>query len=309
MPTSDLSSPRLYAIADLHLSYPLNTAELEKIAPHPHDSLILAGDIGEKPEQLHLALRVCTERFKNVYWVPGNHDLYSIPSNADTPEAQPKRGVAKYEQGCEIARQWGVATPEDEWPLWSPGEGKKPVLLALMFTLYDYTFAPDGHDTPEKALAWAREVGTEATDELLLHPEPYPTRAAWGKARLAYTKDRLRKAREQHPDVDLVMVNHWPLRRDVIYIPLAPRFEIWCGSRETEGWPEEFGAKVVVTGHLHVRRTDWIGDVRYEECSLGYPRQWEDARGAGKGVGELMREIWPGDESWKGKGTKWRRYG
>ena len=38
-------------------------------------------------------------------------------------------------------------------------------------------------------------------------------------------------------------------------------------------------AAVAVSGHLHVRRTDWRDDTRFEEVSLGYPRQWDPARG------------------------------
>ncbi len=33
--------------------------------------------------------------------------------------------------------------------------------------------------------------------------------------------------------------------------------------------PQRCGARVVVSGHLHTRRTDWIDGVRFEEVSLG----------------------------------------
>jgi hypothetical protein len=35
----------------------------------------------------------------------------------------------------------------------------------------------------------------------------------------------------------------------------------------------------VVTGHLHTRRTDIVDGTRFEEVSLGYPRQWDHSRG------------------------------
>ena len=50
------------------------------------------------------------------------------------------------------------------------------------------------------------------------------------------------------------------------------------------------GAKVVVAGHLHVRTTDWIDGVRFEEVSLGYPRHWRRQRG----IDGYLREILPG---------------
>ena len=50
----------------------------------------------------------------------------------------------------------------------------------------------------------------------------------------------------------------------------------------------------MVSGHLHVRRTDWIGDTRWEEVSLGYPRQWTKIREQELDVAELLREVLPG---------------
>jgi hypothetical protein len=64
-----------------------------------------------------------------------------------------------------------------------------------------------------------------------------------------------------------------------------------------------------VSGHLHVRRTDWKDSVRFEEVSLGYPKQWQDAKNAGNDVNTMMREILPGPETpeaGKEPPTDWR---
>jgi len=106
-------------------------------------------------------------------------------------------------------------------------------------------------------------------------------------------------------------VNHWPLKEQLVHLFLVPRFSIWCGTKMTEDWPESFEASVVVTGHLHVRRTDWIKGVRHEEVSLGYPRQWKDCRERGMDVNDMLREIMPGPERPNDGNapTLWRRYG
>ena len=64
----------------------------------------------------------------------------------------------------------------------------------------------------------------------------------------------------------------------------------WCGTRRTTDWHLRFNAKVVVSGHLHIRSTKYRDGVRFEEVSLGYPRQWRN-KAAANGV---VREIWPG---------------
>jgi hypothetical protein len=59
----------------------------------------------------------------------------------------------------------------------------------------------------------------------------------------------------------------------------------------TEDWGRRFRARVAVSGHLHMRTTLCRDGVRYEEVSLGYPRDWDDARG----INWYLREILPAD--------------
>lgn len=290
---------RLWAIGDLHLSYKDNREALEKLLPHPHDDLILCGDVGESAEHCRLAFAKAQECFRRVFWVPGNHELYTLPSTG-------ARGEAKYRECVEVARQLGVVTPEDEYTLWE-GEGG-PCLMAPIFTLYDYSFRP-AHVKLEDALEWARDTDIEATDEHLLHPDPYPSRIAWCHARVASTEKRLADAVAAHPGVSLVIVGHWPLREGLVMLPSVPRFSLWCGTTKTHDWHRRFHAKVVVSGHLHIRRTDWVDGTRFEEVSLGYPRQWRDCRERGLDINDMLRDILPGPSFTEQHTTIWRRYG
>jgi hypothetical protein len=72
-------------------------------------------------------------------------------------------------------------------------------------------------------------------------------------------------------------------------LPRIPRFTIWCGTTRTADWHTRYAAEVVVSGHLHMRSTRWRNGVRFEEVSLGYPAQWQQARGAGA----YLRQILP----------------
>jgi hypothetical protein len=75
-------------------------------------------------------------------------------------------------------------------------------------------------------------------------------------------------------DIPTVLINHFPLREDLSHLPRIPRFSLWCGTRRTEDWHLRFNATVVVSGHLHIRSTSHRDGVRFEEVSLGYPKQW-----------------------------------
>ncbi|ABF93048.1 Ser/Thr protein phosphatase family protein [Myxococcus xanthus DK 1622] len=255
---------KLYAISDLHLRHNDNRLALQALPAHPEDWLIVAGDVGETLAEMELMLSTLTQRFRQVIWVPGNHELWTMPSE------QPQlKGEARYQRLVSLCRSYGALTPEDPYPRW-PGPGPERVIVP-MFLGYDYTFRPD-HVPADKALEWAWEDDLLCTDEVLLHPEPHASRAAWCAARVEATRARLDAL---PPGCATVLVNHYPLRYEHVRLPRIPRFSIWCGTKQTEDWHTRYRAEVVVSGHLHMPATLWRDGVRFEEVSLGYPVQWK----------------------------------
>jgi 3',5'-cyclic AMP phosphodiesterase CpdA len=276
---------KLYAISDIHISHEINRKALEALPEYKDDWLIVAGDIGETVEQTRYALDLLNERFAQLLWVPGNHDLWTN-SNANNEDDR-LRGEAKYRKLVEVCREQGVLTPEDPYVMWE-GEGPAAMLVP-MFLLYDYSFRPATISRGE-AVVWAEEQHSVCSDEYLLHPDPYPTRDDWCAALCTATEKRLQ---EIDPEIPLVLINHWPLRefftRRLRYIP---RFSLWCGTRITENWHRRFHALTVVYGHLHIPVTDVQDGVRFEEVSLGYPKQWDQK----KGMQHYLRQILPGPQ-------------
>ncbi|MEO8069924.1 MAG: metallophosphoesterase, partial [Acidobacteriota bacterium] len=258
---------RLLAISDLHVGHRDNREALNSVGSHLDDWLILAGDVGERPEHLALALEILTPRFAKLLWTPGNHDLWCPPDAIDR-----SRGQERYDELVSICRRYDVLTPEDEYAEWPDAPG---TFVVPMFLLFDYSFRP-ADVTRERALAWARESGVVSADERLLDARPWPSREAWCHARCDATEARL----EAMPaGTTTVLINHWPLRYDLARPPRIPRFSLWCGTTRTEDWAQRFHARVVVSGHLHMRTTLWRAGVRFEEVSLGYPRDWRSERG------------------------------
>jgi predicted phosphodiesterase len=272
---------KLYAISDLHVGREANRQALEALPAYPNDWLILAGDIGETTDHFHYALSLLSQRFKQLLWVPGNHDLWTLPSPLLGHDEM--RGEAKYHQLVALCRDYGVLTPEDPYVLW-PGE-EKPLLLAPLFLLYDYSFRP--HDVPlEQVVSWAQEKKMACADEYYLHPDPYPSRSAWCATRCHSTEKRLQQVPSS---TSLILINHFPLHESLVRLYRIPRFSPWCGTRYTHDWHKRFPVSVVVYGHLHMRATDYRDGVRFEEVSLGYPGQWEER----KGMDGYLRQILP----------------
>ena len=274
------TAPRLLALSDLHVGFKENRAIIEDLRPeNDRDWLLLAGDVGELFGDVKWALRRLSDRFATVVWTPGNHELWT---HREDPVQL--RGQERYLRLVELCRSLGVVTPEDPYLTWEGEEST--VTIVPLFLLYDYTFLPEGARTKEEGLAVAYETGIVCTDEMLLHPDPYPTREAWCQARIETTELRLQ---ELDPALPVVFVNHYPLVRSPTRILRYPQFAQWCGTTRTHDWHLRFNAATVVYGHLHIPRVTWHDGVRFVEASIGYPREWRH-RSAQPGV---PRQILP----------------
>ncbi|MBJ8344968.1 metallophosphoesterase [Antrihabitans sp. YC2-6] len=283
---------KLMAVSDIHVGHRGNRPITEQIFPDsPDDWLIVAGDVSEKTDDIRWALQLLRSRFAKVIWVPGNHELWTT---AKDPVQM--YGAARYDYLVNMCREIDVVTPEDEFPVWDTIEG--PVTLVPMFLLYDYSFLPAGTQTKAEGLAVARERNVVATDEFLLKPDPYVTRDAWCQVRVAATKKRLD---ELHPDMPLVLINHFPLVRQPTEVLFYPEFSLWCGTTMTADWHKKYNVICSVYGHLHIPRTTYYDGVRFEEVSLGYPREWQ-RRGL---PDKLLRQILPVPDYPPGSLNKW----
>jgi 3',5'-cyclic AMP phosphodiesterase CpdA len=272
----------LMAIGDLHVEAAENRRFVERMRPaHDRDWLIVCGDVGEIMSDIEWALTTLARTFEKVIWVPGNHELWTCP--ADPVQL---RGDARYRYLVRSCQDLGIATPEDPYPVWSGPGG--PVAVAPLFTLYDYSFGVNVAPSKRESLARAHEVGVVCSDELVLYPDPYPSREQWCHERLKLTEQRLTTmAAEGLPSV---LVGHFPLLAELTTPLFHPEFAQWCGTVATADWHTRFLAQAVVYGHLHIPRSTMHDGVRFEEVSLGYPLQrkrWGNRRA-------LPRRIVPG---------------
>ena len=260
-----MTTPRLLALSDLHVAHPQNKMIVEALRPQSADDwLLLAGDVGELYPDIEWALRTLADRFATVVWTPGNHELWT--RRTDPVDL---KGEQRYLALVDLCRSLGIHTPEDPYPVWSGPGG--PVTIAPVFLLYDYTFRPDGALTKEQGLKLAYEKGIVCSDDRLLHPDPHETVDQWCRARVEVTERRLEK---QDPAQKIVFVTHYPLVREPTRALRYPLFAQWCGTTKTADWHRRFNTAAVVYGHLHIPRVTWYDGVRFEEVSLGYPREW-----------------------------------
>jgi 3',5'-cyclic AMP phosphodiesterase CpdA len=277
-----VSDRTLFATSDLHVTHEGNREIVEGIRPrHDDDWLIVAGDVAESNDAIEWALGLLAGRFAKVIWAPGNHELWTVSRDPAAP-----RGAARYEQLVDLCRRLGVATPEDEYPVWETAE--ESFVVAPLFLLYDYSFRTPG-STLDDAMEHAYSTGIVFTDEQVLFPDPFASRQEWCAHRVELTERRLAAV----PDgMRTVLASHFPLHRGPTTMLRHQHLAMWCGTERTADWHLRFRAAVAVYGHLHIPVTLEYDGVRFEEVSLGYPREW---RRRPTQPPDPLRAILPGD--------------
>jgi 3',5'-cyclic AMP phosphodiesterase CpdA len=255
----------LFATSDLHSSFSENRRIIDEMHPESSDDwLIVAGDVDDTFSKIEKTLLLLRRRYAKVIWTPGNHELWTLRE-----DPVQLRGAARYQALVQMCQHNDILTPEDDFAIWPDPSG--PVTIVPLFLLYDYSWLAPGTSTKKESLEYADGTGVVCADEMLLHPAPYPDRESWCGARLKEAEHRLLAL---GPDVKTILVGHWPLVRQPTHALRFPEFAQWCGTARTADWHIRFRAKVVVYGHLHIPRTTHYDGVRFEEVSVGYPREW-----------------------------------
>lgn len=235
---------QLWATSDLHVDHADNWAWLRQCsAGGRQDALIVAGDIAHRLDAVVDTLKHLRARFGQVFFIPGNHDLWVPQSSYDS--------VQKAARLVEICAELGVTTKPERcggrWvvPLWS-------------WYSEDFAAALDGLVLPPgwgdlRYCRWPAEA------------EP-PARFFAG----------LNRSRLRDYGGEVVTFSHFAPRLDLLPPPEGLRFKalpLVAGSTLIEEQLRRLGAAVHVFGHTHIRCDRVIDKVRYVQNGLGYPRE------------------------------------
>ena len=125
--------------------------------------------------------------------------------------------------------------------------------------------------------------GVRSADEDLLAPDPYTSCDDWCAARRGHRDSPGVPAprRQAHRRESLSVApgpRRPPAHSAVLDLVRYPK---------TNVWHRRFNIEAVVYGHLHLRSTREIDGVRFDEVSLGYPKQWNQQ----KTLADYLRRI------------------
>ncbi len=280
-----ISADRVLAVSDLHVDYARNREWVEELVTgHPADAVLLvAGDISHRLALVEKTLGLLADRFAAVFFVPGNHDLWTTDDGLDS--------LQKLERIEALCRTAGVLTGSA-----LVESGCAAVQVVPLFSWY--------HE-PE-----------ESIDSLFIDRNGRdPWRDAWADYRRIrwpaavdrrgaadYLAEANTKWNRHHDRIPVVTFSHFVPRQELLRgsqgtarPPVQePRhafnFSRVAGSAAIDRQVRLLEASVHVYGHQHRNRDQTISGVRYLSHCLGYPSERDNDHISGLEAGPI--EVW-----------------
>lgn len=243
---------RVFAISDLHVDYEPNARWVQELSlvDYQNDVLIVAGDVSDHVDRLQACLETLARRFRQVLFVPGNHDLWV---RRDGP------GVGsfdKFERIRELVRAAGGSMEVFR---------KGPLRIVPLLGWYDGSF---GQPSEELRMAWVDFRACRWPEGY----EPHHTAQAFMA---------MNRYERQSDDEVIVSYSHFLPRIDVMpaRIPLDKRF-IYpvLGSTALGEQVKALRSKVHVYGHSHVNRRVELDGTLFINNAFAYPHETHIAK-------------------------------
>ena len=237
---------RVFAISDLHIDFEENRKWLFSLSKtaYQDDILILAGDLTDIEKDFNQALEFLKACFKEVCFVPGNHDIWVWRDRN-------QHSLDKFDHILSITRNLGIHT--------KPLELDNLIIVPL-FGWYDYSLAPLSEKlktawTDYKACVWPDGFDDNRITEYFLALNRFPELNR-GKFMISFSHFL--------PRIDL-MPSFIPEHKRLVFPVL--------GTTQLEHCIRKLGSEMHIYGHSHVNRQVVMEDVAYINNAFGYPHE------------------------------------
>jgi predicted phosphodiesterase len=208
-----------------------------------NDVLICAGDVAQTEQVLGRALEQLRNRFQEVVYVPGNHELWII-------RGQHSHSIEKFDQVQAVARSCGVRTEPLEL---------ETVCIVPLLAWYDHSYGEPNEDMLRRwsdyhLCAWPEEFDQRRITDYFLT-----------------LNSRFLKPRT----VPVISFSHFVPRADLLPDADSSRgfLRPVLGTDRIDAQVRELGSFLHIYGHYHVNRRDQLENVTYINNAFGYPRE------------------------------------
>jgi len=238
---------RVFALSDIHIDYSENAKWIANLsnAEYQDDVLILAGDVSDIRPLLEWCLSTLTKRFKNVLFVPGNHELWVIREDRN------KNSLQKFDDVCEVVKSAGASMQAFH---------EQGVSIIPLLGWYDYSF---GEPSAELKSMWM-DYSSCRWPNGLTEQDIAAHFAAFNDERSSTVDNTVITYSHFLPRIDL-MPEFIPGTQRVLYPVL--------GSFQLERQLRKLNPDIHIYGHSHVNRQVKIDGVSYINNAFGYPNE------------------------------------
>jgi predicted phosphodiesterase len=249
---------RIFAVSDLHTDFAENRRRLQQISSTSYlrDVLVVAGDIADDLRVIDWTLRKFRSRFGQVFYVPGNHELWVRDGEYDS--------VEKFRRVLHLCDDIGIYT--------GPGRAGKNWIVPL-FSWYEPDFDQQGEADVSSLEGWADfyfckwPVGMGPVSEYFLS---------------------LNESQIKEYDGPVITLSHFLPRRGLL--PAIERLSfkglpLVAGANALDCQIRALNAVIHVFGHSHIDFDQVIEGVRYVHHAFDCPR-------GEVGLKDPLKRIW-----------------
>lgn len=247
---------RILAISDLHTDFRENWQLVEQISSslYHNDILIVAGDIADNLEIIKRTLSLLRSKFKMLFYMPGNHELWVRNEEYDS--------IEKLFRILRLCHSLEVQTmPAKVNNLW----------IVPLFSWYDSEFDSGPAD---------KELDGWADFHLCKWPE--------GIHQVYQYFIELNKPNIRPYEGDVISFSHFLPRLELLPKKENLRFKSLgkvAGCDLLEDQIRELQSSIHVFGHSHINRDCVIDGIRYIQNALSYPKERLTAN-------LFLKEVW-----------------
>lgn len=243
---------RVFAISDLHIDYEENRRWAYDLSQDEYkdDILVMAGDLTDETPLIIDIFRFLKNRFKEVFYVPGNHELWVFRNNG-------LNSLDKFELIRNIARDYGIRTEPAQFG---------PLSIVPLFGWYDYSFGPPSDRLKSQWADFKTCEWPEGFDEKKVTPY------------FISLNETSLSIENRH----IISFSHFLPRVDLMpfYIPQSQRYLYpVLGTHQLELQIRQLGSHIHVYGHSHVNVSIEKDNTTYINNAFGYPHEkWTTAK-------------------------------
>lgn len=243
---------RIFAVSDLHVDYPENLVWIMSLPAleYTDDLLIVAGDVSDDLELLARVLSSLRSKFRQVMFVPGNHELWVDRDGLDC-------SLEKFHAVMALCVEHGISSELSHF-----GD----VSIVPLLSWYDYSFGePDSYLRRAwrdfRACSWPAALHNAAAVSAFFLEKNEQYLGTKNKTVISFSHFL--------PRIDL-MPARIPQQRRRVYPVL--------GSSKLGEQIKQLNPDIHVYGHSHVNRSVTLDQVHYLNNAFAYPREQHISR-------------------------------